>query len=558
MRKTELWLAAAALLTLAAGLGLRDPWAPDEPRYALIAAEMLHSGDWSVTRLGGMIYAQKPPLYFWLLAVAQSLGGQRLGFLLPSLVAGLGSLALVWDLARRLWSRETAWWAAAALVACLQFTTQARSAQIDAVLCFLTTLSLYGLLRHLLLGPHWRWFTLGFFAAGAGVMTKGVGFLPLLALAPWAFLRQARWPLPTLGGGARWLLGPAALLAPLAVWLAPLLLRAAREHEIAGYLGNLLFRQTLIRYADPWHHFQPFWYFLVEVIPWAWFPLILLFPWLAAGWLRRLRERDAAAALLLGWIALVLLFFSISPAKRDVYLLPTAPALALLAAPHLKELLARAACLRVLQSAAALLLLAVAGACGWLLWLDPERLAQLSSIHETSAAPIWTLFVGALAGALLTLLTGARRMAGSFAVVLFLGWQLWGWALQPQIDAARSGARIAERTLDALPTGAPLALADWRPQQILHLNREIVHFQKVNSRPRREIRQAAAWLAEHPAGRLLMPAEHHAICFLPGSGLNLGHAHRRDWVLMSSEDLSGICPEKADPAHWVTFPALHP
>ena len=94
----EAWLVGAALLTLAAGLGLRDPWAPDEPRYVLIASEMLHTGDWMITRHGGVVYSQKPPLYFWLLAAAQWLGGMRLGFLLPALGAGLGCLLLTWDL----------------------------------------------------------------------------------------------------------------------------------------------------------------------------------------------------------------------------------------------------------------------------------------------------------------------------------------------------------------------------------------------------------------------------------------------------------------------------
>ena len=114
---------------------------------------MLQSGNWSVTHLGGLVYAQKPPVYFWTLAAAEWLGGLRPGFLLPSLLAGLGSLTLVWDLARRLWSRETAWWAALTLLACVQFSMQARGAQIDALLCFFTTLGLYGILRHLLLGP---------------------------------------------------------------------------------------------------------------------------------------------------------------------------------------------------------------------------------------------------------------------------------------------------------------------------------------------------------------------------------------------------------------------
>ena len=55
-----------------------------------------------------------------------------------------------------------------------------RGAQIDPTLCFLTTLSLYALLRHLLLGPAWRWYFVGGFAAGLGIFTKGVG-LPAAA-----------------------------------------------------------------------------------------------------------------------------------------------------------------------------------------------------------------------------------------------------------------------------------------------------------------------------------------------------------------------------------------
>ena len=59
-----------------------------------------------------------------------------------------------------------------------------RGAQIDPTLCFLTTFSLYALLRHLLLGPAWGWYFIGGFAAGLGVFTKGVGFLPVLVLIP--------------------------------------------------------------------------------------------------------------------------------------------------------------------------------------------------------------------------------------------------------------------------------------------------------------------------------------------------------------------------------------
>src|SRR4026209_549541 len=35
-----LWLAALALLLIATGIGLRDPWPADEPRFALVAPDM--------------------------------------------------------------------------------------------------------------------------------------------------------------------------------------------------------------------------------------------------------------------------------------------------------------------------------------------------------------------------------------------------------------------------------------------------------------------------------------------------------------------------------------
>ena len=102
-----MFLLGAAVL--ASGIGLRDPWAPDEPRFALIARDMLISGDWLIPRVGGDLYPDKPPLFMWLVAAGTWLTGSlRTGFLLPSVLASLGTLWLVFDLARRLWDRDTA------------------------------------------------------------------------------------------------------------------------------------------------------------------------------------------------------------------------------------------------------------------------------------------------------------------------------------------------------------------------------------------------------------------------------------------------------------------
>ena len=199
-----LWLFALALLLIATGIGLRDPWPPDEPRFALVARDMVATGDWLLPRVGGQPYADKPPLFFWLIALGLEVTHSlRIAFLLPSFLAAFGCVALVYDLGRRLWNREAGLAGALALLFTVQFVWQARQAQIDATLCFWTTLSLYGLLRHLLLGPSWRWYTIGWAAAGLGVITKGVGFLPLLMLVPFAMLRDPRWqPRKASGGGS--------------------------------------------------------------------------------------------------------------------------------------------------------------------------------------------------------------------------------------------------------------------------------------------------------------------------------------------------------------------
>ena len=103
--RREFWLFALfALVVLAAGIGLRDPWPADEPRFALSAKQMVESGNWLIPHRGGELYSDKPPAFMALQAAAYEVtGAWRIAFLLPSLLAAFGTLLLVYDLARRLW-----------------------------------------------------------------------------------------------------------------------------------------------------------------------------------------------------------------------------------------------------------------------------------------------------------------------------------------------------------------------------------------------------------------------------------------------------------------------
>ena len=309
-----LWLVGLALAMMGAGLGLRDPWPADEPRFALVARDMLQSGDWLIPRVGGDLYADKPPVFFWLLSLSYLLvGSWRWSFLLPSLLAGMLTLWLVFDLGRRLWDQRTGLWAAVAVLVSVQFAYQFKRAQIDPVLVAMTTASFYLIARHVLLGPDWRLLTGGFFLAGLGVITKGVGFLPLLSLLPlWLYRRWQFTPMGAqrTGDAWRWCLALLAFFAAIALWLVPVLYLGLTSDnpEHRQYLDNILFKQTAQRYANPWHHHEPFWYF-AEIIALFWMPFSLAFFWLLKPWREAFKTGDLKIVFPLVWGVLIVVFF---------------------------------------------------------------------------------------------------------------------------------------------------------------------------------------------------------------------------------------------------------
>lgn len=546
-----LLLLGLGLLLLAAGLGLRDPWPADEPRFALIARDMVHSGQWLIPRVGGELYSDKPPLFMWLAAGFYWLTGElRLAFLLPSLLAGLGSVVLVYDLGRRLWGRQTGLTAGLLLLFTVLFAMQARSAQLDALVTFWITLGLYGLLRHLLLGPAWNWYYLAWFAMGLGIITKGVGFLPVFLFLPWLALRYYRPSPPPTHPGSRWRwgLGPLLMLAAISLWLLPMLVQVllSDSSALAAYRDDILLRQTAGRYANPWHHIKPFWYYLTEVLPWAWLPLTLALPWLLPAWWRRLRQGEPAMWLLLGWIACVLLFFSASPGKRGVYMLPTTPALALAAAPLLPELLRRPGLQRLLQGFLWLLALLAVGTVITVLLLQPERTAAFAAKH--GVAPAGLLLALALLGLISALLSRGRRGAAALALLLFGLWQLYGWWAYPLLNPSRSGSELMQLVEQRLEPEEQLGLVDWGEQFLLYLERPVYLFGF-----RREVaaqrRDALAWLSQAPNRRLLLPQQQQAPCLLAERAQPLLFRHRRLWVLVGADAIAPECAPTAPPEH---------
>ncbi|WP_313241771.1 glycosyltransferase family 39 protein [Stenotrophomonas sp.] len=540
-RSARLWrplACLAMLLALAAGIGLRQPSPPDEPRFVLAARAMVDTGQWLLPHRGNELYAEKPPVFMWMQAAShQVFGGWNLAFLVPSLLAALLTLWLTWDLTRRLWNRRVAWWAVLALFSCLQFGLMAKRAQIDMVLVAMTTLAMWGLLRHLLEGRNLTALWIAGIAAGVGTVTKGVGFLPLLVLLPWAVWRWRGRALdrPAVPARTLWWLLPAFLLGT-AVWLAPLgiALLSDPDPSLHAYARELLFKQTGTRYANAWHHVQPAWYYL-QVMATLWLPGSLLLPALLPGWWRRLKRLDGRYWLLLGWCLLVLVFFSASPGKREVYIFPMLPLLCVAAAPLLPGLLRRAGVRWLLLAYVALLAVGALYIAVNLHGGSPWAHAQLARRDmPDSLLPVlgnWLLGFGVVLAVLVVWLR--QRRAGLLVVVTaVLLWNLYGWGLMPTLDPYSSASALMQRVGQRIGPDTELGLVAWREQNLLQADRKAAVF--GFKRPwDQQWQDAGPWLAQAPQTRwVLVLDEAMSPCVDRAQVIEIGSSNRNRWQLL--------------------------
>jgi len=527
-----IWLFLAALVIFAAGVGLRDPWPADEPRFALIALEMIETGNWLIPHRGGEAYPDKPPIFMWASAVSILVTGSvRLGFLLPSILAALGTLWLVVDITRRLHGRRTAVLAGLALIATLQFALQAKTAQIDMLVTFWITLGAYGMMRHALLGPARGWWLTGCAAMGFGVMTKGVGFLPLLMVPVWTVLARRGDAHPL--ARQELLAGLGVLLAAISLWVVPMTLytTASGDPALLAYRDNILLRQTVERYVDSWGHLHPWYYYLVEVVPWAWLPLWLALPWAVPNWWRRLRRGDARTILPLSGVVLILLFFTFSPGKRGVYLLPTVPLLVIALAPLLPGLLGKRGP-NWLATGLVLLLGGLMGVVAILGWTGFEPLARLAAQHDASP---W-LGLGILAVAMVALLARLKPERGAMALSLWLGlvWitvRLFVW---PDMDGSRSPRDMMQQVVEISGPDDRLALYELGEEFLLHARQPTVHF---GYHSRRDVRALGVfgWLQGDPSGRWLLISRSDEVqldCVDMSQAHDLGFQNSENWWLI--------------------------
>jgi 4-amino-4-deoxy-L-arabinose transferase-like glycosyltransferase len=317
-------LLLAAVLFLANLWGY-DLWAPDEPYFAEGAREMIVDGKWAVPHVNGVVTTDKPPLFFWLIAVFSLPFGKvySLTARLPSVLAALGTLWLVMRLGRRTSDPRTAVLAGFVLATSFMFWEKARWTQIDSTLCFLiwAALSVFEAFRAGDLDGR-RAGVLFWSAAALAVLAKGpVGLLLPLGIACFTLVvdrNLAAWKRFAPG------LGPLAFTIIIAAWMVLATVGGQGEYSVWGALKE----HFLERGLHGMHHAYPWYYYLVvlppQLLPWT--GLVPGALYLAA------RRRDDSDRFLLTAALFVVIFFSISTEKRELYALPAYPAFALMVA----------------------------------------------------------------------------------------------------------------------------------------------------------------------------------------------------------------------------------
>lgn len=495
------WLVALFwLLAVAAAMAARPLMPIDETRYITVAWEMHLADHWLVPLLNGEPYHHKPPLLFWLIRISWIIFG--VNDLTPRLIApafGLGALLLTGSLARLLWPGAAgqrigalapvilvsgAWW--------LLFTTLT---MFDLIVAFFALVGWIGLAMALRYGQMRTGFILFALAIGLGILAKGpvilVYTLPVALFAPlWRDdARAPRWGLWYTGLLLSILAGAAIGLA----WALP-----AADAGGPAFKQALLWGQTAGRVKDSFAHKRAFWWYL-PLLP------VLLSPWLfwrptwLAMWPGRAGLRDGGLRFCLLSALTGLVIFSLISGKQPHYLLPLAPAFAMLVA---RGLVIGGISSRSHDAIPAAVMLVIFAFVIASVPFAVERFPNL--FRDSNDLPDWSLLVTfeiaacLLAGAAVAIWLGRsaeewRRMAGmaSTSLTLFLAVHLVGFSpARPAYDL-RPAAQVIRQGQEQ---GRPVAYAGDYHGEYQWLGR-LQH-------PLPEIKYAdiGAWFANNPEG----------------------------------------------------------
>lgn len=314
-----------------------------EPRYAEIARIMAYTGDWITPWFEpGLPFWGKPPLSFWFQAAfIQVFGVAEWTARLPSLLAFLLTLWVVFKCGLEYAGRHAAYWAVAIYATCALPYVSSGAVLTDPYLVLGTTLCMAGLIF-----PSTQWRMAGFIGLAIGLLAKGPLALVLM-LGPVIMClmvyRTKFWP-PVQK--SVWVFG--ILLVGLLV--LPWYILA--EIKTPGFLDYFIIGEHYKRYVDPgWAgdiygsaHLKPYgsvWpLWLLATFPWGIVAIIMAMNTFFKGQLKAYILSITIKPITfyyLSWSIFSLIFFTFAGNLLWTYILPAIPAFAILLGKKIAE-----------------------------------------------------------------------------------------------------------------------------------------------------------------------------------------------------------------------------
>ncbi|MEM9219754.1 MAG: glycosyltransferase family 39 protein [Cyanobacteria bacterium P01_F01_bin.150] len=333
-----------------------------EPLFAEAARQMTVTGDWVTPYFNGDTRFDKPPLIYWLMAIAYTtIGVNEWAVRLPSALSAIALTGFIfyilkqfgfassaptdprvlgepWDLSFRHDSRWAAAWIGAGAIALnLQMILWARQGVSDMLLntCMGAALMAFfcGYAQPYRPQIQRRWYLSFYIFAALAVLTKGPVGIVLPGMVIVAFLlymgnlRAVLREMQVLWGSIIFLL----MTVP---WYVLVTLAHGRTYvdDFFGYHNVERFTSVVNNHSAPW-----FFYFLVVLlgfVPWS-----VYVPWAIAriGFWRRSHWQNTPRHAQLGifavvWFLVIFVFFTIATTKLPSYTIPLLPAASILVA----------------------------------------------------------------------------------------------------------------------------------------------------------------------------------------------------------------------------------
>lgn len=320
------WILAALSAILAiAPLRTGDLNGFDDAQYAHMAKDIVHTGDWLVLHSNGEPALENSPLMDWMEAsLFTAFGFSDALARLPSALCGLGTILLVYWLARRLTGDPTtAVLAMFAMATTLYFLKYMARGMTDVPFTFFV---LCAVCAWSLTDDDPRWYLAAGVCTALAQFTRSMMGLALPAVFVLHLIATRRRPPFAYAI-------PALVLAylPLAAWYV--------------YLVHLFGTQFWLVHStwlrnEVYGSLSPAWRRYTGAFEYAWMLLKSYWPWLPAmiaGITVVVRGRDRRLWLLILWVCVIFALCAAARSRVLRYMLPAYPAFSILAALGLKQ-----------------------------------------------------------------------------------------------------------------------------------------------------------------------------------------------------------------------------